>query len=211
MSEVLAWVAVPVDRCDFAMPPCVPSQRAELLVVSPQSRSLSEGALLRIKSGYRVNEAINQSDVFALRLGKVHLAVLSTALGPIVLRAVAESIRRQWPSARILIVGGAQSVLDDHLYDDAISHQCALEELLTALLDLSADPWNQRPQTFELDPGLARCTEDGMAAFRPIPAESDPTKADPHDLAENEIPRDIPGQEREDRRDDEESRKEAQL
>lgn len=136
---------------------------------------------------------------------------LSRTLGPTVLGAVAERIWRQWPIRPDPDRWGAHSMVDDRRYDDATPNQGRSEEILRALVELSADPWKERPETLEFDTGFARYADRGSAAFRSSPAESDPTKATPHDLAENEIPRDIPGQERQEWRDHQDNERKSHL
>ena len=52
----------------------------------------------------------------------IALAILSASLGNRGLRASAEAVRRRWPLAQILIVGGSAFRLEDHLYDEPIDH-----------------------------------------------------------------------------------------
>lgn len=99
----------------------------DLDVLSSRSRFL-------VNSGYRVTEARNQSDLFGLRATTgISLALLSDCLGTAALGAAAESIRRGWPLARILILGKPQFVLEDYLYDEALAHQYVESDLLMTI------------------------------------------------------------------------------
>ena len=96
--------------------------------------TLSERTKLLTDSSYQVITARNQSDLFVLRstIG-ISLAILSDCLGALALGVAAHSVRLSWPSARILILGTAQSVLEDNLYDEAIEHQFVKAELLVTI------------------------------------------------------------------------------
>lgn len=61
------------------------------------------------------------------------IAVISSALGAVQLSAVTEYVRHRWPRARILIVGEAYRVLEDHLYDETVSSHASEEEILIAV------------------------------------------------------------------------------
>jgi hypothetical protein len=118
--------------------------------------------------------------------------VLSNALGSSALRMVAESVRRQWPSARILILGIAVSELEDQLYDEAVDYRISLKDLLTALLKLSTNQSNQMPGVFEIDRHIANSLAARLPAHRSTPPESDPTKSAHRDWASAVDAKDIP-------------------
>ena len=118
-----------------------------LLWLEPNLESLSTGALPLLAPIYQVVPVKGYGELFGLRSAAVQVAVLADTLGPAVLRAVAERVRWQWPLARILILGRAQSVLEDHLYDDALACPCRCDKLMEAIVRLTADPWAQRAST----------------------------------------------------------------
>jgi hypothetical protein len=64
-----------------------------------------------------------------LRVKAIALALLSDSLGQSALRDVAQSVRQQWPMAKILILGRAVPALDDNLYDDEISQSSKQKEI----------------------------------------------------------------------------------
>jgi hypothetical protein len=93
--------------------------------------TLSNWAKLLTDSRYVVTTARSQSDLFGFRdTTGVSLVILSDRFGAVALPAAARSIRLQWPSARILLLGKAQSVLEDNLYDEAIEHPVVDSDLL---------------------------------------------------------------------------------
>jgi hypothetical protein len=105
--------------------------------------------------------ASTRNEVFELCSIAIHLAVLSDSLGKSSLRGVAENLRRQWPRARILILGAPQTVLDDPLYDEAVDRRISPEDLLAALVKLSTSRSNCRGE-------VARCNaDDGLFEFVP--------------------------------------------
>ena len=188
------YTAAPSDlplRHDFSTPSVNFSQPA-LLLVEPDVELLSTRTRVLTNSGYCVAAAMTEREVFAFRGIEVRLAVLSNALGSSALRMVAESVRRQWPSARILILGIAVSELEDQLYDEAVDYRISLKDLLTALLKLSTNQSNQMPGVFEIDRHIANSLAARLPAHRSTPPESDPTKSAHRDWASAVDAKDIP-------------------
>ena len=110
--------------------------------------------------------------LFALQGTKaVALAILSDRLGQRLLGTVAQTIRRQWPRARILILGQAGGILEDYLYDEQITRSADPKQVLAELESLYWGMWNQRSNT--LDWSAAR---SARCLVRPRISESDPTK-----------------------------------
>jgi hypothetical protein len=125
-----------------------PSLKPGVLLVEPDVDMLSSRAILLSDFGFRVTTATTNSEIFNLRGKQICLAILSDTLGPRVLHAAAESVRRQWTLAWVLIVGKANAVLEDQLYDEAIDRLTCSETLLTVLRDLFKDPLCQSLGTF---------------------------------------------------------------
>jgi hypothetical protein len=83
--------------------------------------------------------ATSHREVFDLRSSpRVAVAIISDALGLLMLSAVAHCVRSQWPAARILLLRRKQPVLEDHLYDDAIEYRSIPKGLVEALVRLSS-------------------------------------------------------------------------
>jgi hypothetical protein len=121
-----------------------------ILLIDPDVSVLSAEYLLLTNSNYCVTPAFSHREVFVLRETKgVALAILSDSLGQELLGAIAETVRRQWPLARILILGQAESVLEDHLYDEQINHSLNPTQLLDDLERLYKGSWNQRTKTLD--------------------------------------------------------------
>ena len=152
------------------------SQRG-ILLVEPDITVLTSQALLLANSNYCVTTASSDRETFVLRHTKVvTIAILSASLGYRILCAVAEAVRRQWPLARILILGRPASMLEDHLYDDQIDHYPAPKQLLDALERLSE--WS--------------AGRSGAGVARSPIHESDPTKSPLLRATENKNCRDRP-------------------
>jgi len=137
--------------------------KCNVLLVEPAMTPRSERDTLLGTTNCCVTSVRDVREMFNLRLEKpIVFAVLNDLLGTFDLRAAAESVRRQWPAAKILIIGSAVPTLEDHLYDDAISHRHDEKELLSALQALLDNCWTQRM----------------MGHKRPVASvqESDPTK-----------------------------------
>ena len=150
---------------------------SELLLIEPDPTVLSSRTLMLTQFRYRVTVAMSHKEVACLRGSKVHLAVVSASLSPDNLRATAEFIRRQWTSARILVVGDAVPVLEDQLYDEAIDTTSSSDELLVALRKLSAFPWGKCGDASSGCRGFsATASTADLLADRQSPPESDPTK-----------------------------------
>jgi hypothetical protein len=111
-------------------------------------------------------------EIFDLRrITEIHLAVLSDTLGRSGLCSAAEDVRAQWPSARILVLGTAQLVLEDHLYDEAVAHGFQAKKLLDTLARLSERLWNPKP--IGSGPDMPACPDDWMTLLRSMLPESD--------------------------------------
>jgi len=151
------------------------SLRRGILLVEPDITLLTAETLLLTHSDYCVTSACSQREIFAVRDTKaIALAILSECLGRRPLSAVAETVRSQWPQARILILGRAESLLEDHLYDEQTGHSLDPGQLLDDVERLYKDSWNPGSNTLDWKgrPSVT-CTA------RPSVRESDPTKTPP--------------------------------
>jgi hypothetical protein len=112
-----------------------------VLLLETDLAILTERTRLLTDSHYCVTTARSQSDLFLVR-GKtgISLAILSDCLGAAALGVAAHSIRLGWPLARILILGKAQFVLEDNLYDEAIDHRLVKAELLLTVARICHPP-----------------------------------------------------------------------
>jgi hypothetical protein len=162
-----------------------------VLLINPDISVLSSKSSLLSKSNYSVTPAFSHAELFILRETKaIALAILSGSLGQQLLPAIAETVRRQWPLARILILGPPQSVLEDHLYDEEINDSLTPKQLLDELERLYKGSWNQRTNTLDWNSAWG-----AMGVSRPSLSESDPSKVAPVALADkvqsHEIPADF--------------------
>jgi hypothetical protein len=166
----------------------VASERLPVLVARRTACLLQDAALTSLFRSYRVGLFEEPFDLFVARAIPVSHALLCASAGCSLLAAEAHIIRKQWPFAKIIVLGPVPHDLEDHLYDDAVVKGCSAATLATAFNDRSVDLWNSLGKTSTKPEPL-----------RP-PAESDPTKADPSDLAQPPIeePRDLPADERQD-------------
>ena len=100
------------------------TQESNVLLVEPARSPRSDSEQLLKPANICETVVLGVRELFELRFEKrVAFAVLSDMLGPFGLRAAAQSVRRQWPLAKILVIGCAAPTLEDHLYDEAISHR----------------------------------------------------------------------------------------
>jgi len=93
-----------------------------------------------------VGDALSDSWKFQLTIAKdfrqlwltpkdvcVDVAVLHCTLAPLELEDASRFIRRQWPSARILVIRPDSEFLDDALYDDRVLPAVASQVLLPTI------------------------------------------------------------------------------
>ena len=169
-SAVVATIRsplLPLDRSVHA------SLWRGILLVEPDITLLTAEVQLLARSNYSDTPAFSQNEIFALRQTKaIALAVLSAGLGSRPLAAVAHTVRKQWPRARILILGRAESLLEDHLYDEQTEHSSDPMQLLQDIETLYKDSWNRRSNILDWDVKRAAI----VPARCPI-CESDPTKS----------------------------------
>ncbi len=89
--------------------------------------------------------------------------------------------------------------MKDHLYDQGIDDPFGREALIDVIARLAKDPFTRTLTIFARRSGTAEPSKTPQifdASTPPEAPESDPSKADPHDLDdEEEKSRDIPGDE----------------
>lgn len=130
--------------------PAVVSTWRGVLLVEPDTTLLTAEVQLLTCSDYSVTPAFSQREIFALRERKaIALAILSYLLGPRILPAIAHSVRKQWPLARILILGRPGFALEDQLYDEQMEYPTDPGRMLEGLERLYKDSWNQRSNTID--------------------------------------------------------------
>ena len=143
------------------------TEKCNVLLVEPAMIPRSDRERLLKAANYCVTTVLDVREMFELRFEKpVAFAVLNDLLGPFGLRAAAESVRRQWPLAKILVIGCAVPTLEDHLYDETITHRQEESGFLDVFQMLTKGSWSQR-------------MVGGYAGYRRAAAslnESDPTK-----------------------------------
>ncbi len=159
-----------------------------ILAVEPDSGVLSAKAVLLTKANYCVTPATGLGNLFSLGNTKAFaLAILSDRLGPRQLGVVAETVRRQWPRIRILILGQVSIALEDYLYDEHICRSSDPQQVIADLEWLYEGMWNERSKGIDWNASRSAV----CSTRRPI-LESDPTKAVPHAPTEDRILPDMP-------------------
>jgi hypothetical protein len=130
-----------------------------ILAVEPDIEILQAKSLLLTQANYCVTQAASERELFTLRGQKaIALAILSDRLGQRLLGTVAETIRRQWPRTRILILGQVPTALDDPLYDEHLDRFSDSQQVIANLEKLYNGMWDQRSNTLDWNAGrLARC------------------------------------------------------
>jgi hypothetical protein len=147
------------------------SERLPVLVARRTASLLQDAALTSLFHSYRVELFESPFELFVARAAPISYALLCASAGCSLLAAEAFIVRRQWPSAKILVLGPAPHDLEDYLYDDTVAADCTAATLATALSNRSVD---LRDRTIGWN--------TGKSELRRAPEESDPTKAEPSDL-----------------------------
>lgn len=108
--------------------------RLSIVLIEPIAASLPDRRFLLSNDRYRVTCVRDTRELSLLRTEEAFVLVLiSDALGQVGLIDAARSVRKQWPAARILVLGQAAAVLEDYLYEEALPHSCGQQELCDAL------------------------------------------------------------------------------
>jgi hypothetical protein len=117
-----------------------------LILIEPDLPFLPDRTQILTGSEYRVSTIRDVHELFALGTREsFNLAVISELLGFAALESATRFVRAQWPEARILLLGGAQRALEDHLYDERIEASCTPNELLKLLAMLYQKRGGGRP------------------------------------------------------------------
>jgi hypothetical protein len=162
------------------------SDRISVLVARRTASRLQDAALTSLFHSYRVELFQDPFDLFASRSNPISYALLCASAGWSLLAAEAYIIRKQWPLARIMLLGSAPRELEDHLYDETLPPDCSSAIFAMAFEARSIDLWDRS------------IGWNHRKADQPrVPEESDPTKAEPSDLLQPPVtaPRDLPSDE----------------
>ncbi len=120
--------------------------RLSVVLIEPIAASLQDRQILLSNESYRVTSVRDTRELSLLSPAESFaLAVISDTLGGVGLVDAAKSVRKQWPTARILVLGRAAVILEDYLYDDALPQSCGHQELCDALTRMSSQRTHGRP------------------------------------------------------------------
>ena len=89
---------------------------------------------------------------------------------------ILSSSRKKWPAARILVLGRAQRILEDHLYDEAIEGPYKPRILLDTLGRLQSDRRSERSSSIAAGHEAPETSSRTSVLHLVLPAESDPAK-----------------------------------
>jgi hypothetical protein len=144
-SKVIPMIAMPLgtpNQLPKTLQAALVVSRARIVLIEPTGTSLPDHRFLLSNDSYRVTPVSSTRELAFLSASEPFaLAVISHTLGRVGLEDASRSVRKQWPSARILVLGRAAFVLSDHLYDDALPQSCSHQELC----DILAKMFSQRP------------------------------------------------------------------
>jgi hypothetical protein len=120
--------------------------RLNVVLIEPTAANLPDRRFLLANEQYRVTCVRDTRELGLLRTEEAFaLALISDALGQIGLIDAARSVRKQWPAARILVLGEAAVVLEDYLYEEALPHSCGQQEFCDTLLGMFNSKPHGRP------------------------------------------------------------------
>jgi hypothetical protein len=121
-------------------------ERLGLVLIEPIDASFPDHRFLASNESYRVTSVRDTRELALLGAAESFaIALISDTLGRVGFVDAANSVRKQWPTARILVLGRAAVVLEDHLYDDALPHSCGQQELCDTLNRMSRQRVQGRP------------------------------------------------------------------
>lgn len=148
-----------------------------VLLVDADLKRLARWTVLLAESDYGVVTAKAPGEILELQcLGGVQIAIFSGWMEMGALRASAESVRRQWPTARILILGEVTSALEDYLYDERMDPVFDTKRLLDTLKRLKKEAWERQSLSPEWHLSGDVFVNWGHSNRRLRPQESDPKK-----------------------------------
>ncbi len=175
------------------VPQSSPEISARLLLVGSDLNLLANISLSLTAASYRVTTANSYRDVLLLHRKMIFsFAVVVGAPDPLEIKSVAEYIRRQWPSARILVSKSAQEALNDPLFDETVDSCFHPQDILDALARLSGYGWTQRAWSRGASNGAVERASGHLQFSRSAPPESDPTKVPHRYVAEEANSRERP-------------------
>jgi hypothetical protein len=117
-----------------------------LVLIEPIDASFPDHRFLVSNESYRITSVRDTRELALLGAAESFaVALISDTLGRINFVAAARSVRKQWPTARILILGRATVVLEDYLYDEALPHSCGQQELCDTLSRMTRQRVQGRP------------------------------------------------------------------
>ena len=117
-----------------------------LVLIGPMDASCPDHRFPGPNESYRVTSVRDLRELASLGTEESFaVALISDALGRVAFVDAARSVRKDWPTARILILGRAAVVLEDYLYDEALPHSCRQQELCDTLNRMSSQRTQGRP------------------------------------------------------------------
>lgn len=134
------------DRLPESLPAALDPARLNIVLIEPIGASLPNSRFLLSNDIYKVRFVIDTRELSLLSAAESFaLALISDTLGGVELDHAARSIRKQWPTARIVILGRAAELLEDYLYDNALTHSFGQEDLCDTLTRMSTQHTHGRP------------------------------------------------------------------
>jgi hypothetical protein len=125
---------------------CINAAKLRLVLIEPMGASIPDLRFLESHQSYHVTSVRNALELALLGSAESFaIAIVSDTLGRVGFIDAARSVRKQWPAARILVLGRAAIVLEDHLYDDALPHSCGQQKLCDTLNRMSRQRVQGRP------------------------------------------------------------------
>ncbi len=134
------------------------SERMPVLAARRTASLLQNAALTSLLHSYRVELFEKPLDLFVARAVPFSYALLCASAGCSLLAAEAYIVRKQWPFAKIILLGSAPHDLQDNLYDDTVAADCSAATLAAALSNRSVDLWERTIGWNTGKPGAAAST-----------------------------------------------------
>jgi hypothetical protein len=120
------------------LPTTFAPSRPSVILISPTINLLSDSRYLMLDDNYRVTAVGDLRELSLVRDSESFaLAVISDTLGGTELVKATRLVRKQWPTARILVLGHAAIALEDSLYDDVLPHSSGEQKVCDILTRMS--------------------------------------------------------------------------
>jgi hypothetical protein len=151
------------------LPATLGHAKLSVVLIEPTLALLPNPRYVLLNEGYRVTPVNSFYELSLLSMSKAFtLAVVSDTLGHTGLVDATRLVRKQWPAARILVLGHTSFVIEDNLYDEVLPHYCGNQDLCDILDSMSAQQTHRRPFIVTTPAPEQEFSRDGTQALHSL-------------------------------------------